>query len=302
MKEATRGMPNERPKNRQSRRRLSIGNHIAGASFTVLMSTASVARAQGTDLRYDARIDIPVTAVAGVSWIGSEALKSSLAAQSCRWCDRNVDGSSGLSGLDASVRDALRWRNTDAGDTASSVIGFGIAPAAALGMVALAEGHDRALSRWPIDALLIVEATTIAADVNQFVKFAVGRERPFVHVLPDDQKRSTAHPADNNTSFYSGHTTLVFALAVSSGTVASLRGYRWSPAVWGVGLTLATATGYLRIAGDRHYFTDVMTGAVAGSAIGFAIPFLFHSRGTTAETPSVAVGPAPGGVALSGVW
>ena len=94
----------------------------------------------------------------------------------------------------------------------------------------------------------------------------------------------------------------MFALAVSSGTIATLRGYRWAPWVWGVGLTLATATAYLRIAGDRHYFTDVITGAVAGSAIGFAIPLLFHNRRIAAHAPSIGGGPVPGGAFFTATW
>jgi membrane-associated phospholipid phosphatase len=269
--------------------------------LTILLPS-SLAKAQGTDLRYDARVDIPVAVAAGVAWIGSEALKSHLAAQPCRWCDRNADGSDGLNPLDASVRNALRWRNTNTPDMASSVVGFVLTPAAAFGMIALAESHDRGLARWPVDALLILEATTIAADVNQLVKYAVGRERPFVHALPEDQKPMTAHPADNNTSFYSGHTNLAFALAVSSGTVATMRGYREAPWVWSVGLALATATAYLRIAADRHYFTDVLVGAGAGSAIGFSVPYFLHSERSSSQSASIVVQPTPAGAMISGSW
>jgi membrane-associated phospholipid phosphatase len=123
------------------------------------------------------------------------------------------------------------------------------------------------------------------------VKFAAGRERPFVHALPADEKPLTAHPADNNVSFYSSHTSFSFAVATASGTVASMRKYRSAPLVWAAGLVSAAAVGYLRIAADRHYFTDVLTGAAAGSAVGFAVPYLFHrSRGLLAVVPAPGVG------------
>ena len=125
------------------------------------------------------------------------------------------------------------------------------------------------------------------------MKFTAGRERPFVHALPADQKPLTARPADNNVSFYSSHTSFAFSLAVSTATVASMRHYRWAPVIWGVGLVSAAAVGYLRIAADQHYFTDVLVGAAAGSAIGFAVPYGFH-RGAGA----LAVSPLPGGGAL----
>ena len=63
----------------------------------------------------------------------------------------------------------------------------------------------------------------LAGTVNFLVKALVGRERPFVHALPDAEKDRTADPDDNNLSFYSGHSTLSMSLAVSAGQVASMR-------------------------------------------------------------------------------
>jgi membrane-associated phospholipid phosphatase len=105
----------------------------------------------------------------------------------------------------------------------------------------------------------------------------VGRERPFVHELPLDQKELTSQPADNNLSFFSGHSSEAFALASASGTVATMRGYRWAPVVWSVGGVVAAVTAYLRIAADKHWLTDVLAGAVLGAGIGFALPYVFHS-------------------------
>jgi hypothetical protein len=70
-------------------------------------------------------------------------------------------------------------------------------------------------------------------------------------------------------SFFSGHTALAFSFAVSAGTIASMRSYRNAGWVLGSGLTMAAATGYLRIAADRHYFTDVLTG---GRGLGRSVP------------------------------
>ena len=247
-------------------------------------------------LRYDLAVDIPVTAVATAGWFTSELLKDRLAQSTCRWCDS-------VPGVDTSVRNSLKWQDTATPNLWSNITGFGLAPLLALSGVALAAHQDGALSGAGIDILVVAKATALAADLNQIVKFAVGRERPFVHALAEADKRKTAHPADNNMSFYSGHTNLVFALAVSSGTVASLRGYRWAPAVWGSGLAMAATTGYLRIAADKHYFTDVMLGAVTGSAIGFAVPYFLH-RGSSRSVPSVGgtVGTAGGGLSVAWAW
>lgn len=234
------------------------------------------------ELRHDEKFDVPITILAGSGWIGSELLKSKLGPADCRWCDRDH-----LNPLDASIRNSLLWSNEGLPDTLSSIDAFVLAPGVALGLDALAASHDGRFRGASVDGLVILEATMLAADLNQIVKFSVGRERPFVRALPSDQRPMTAHPDDNNTSFFSGHTTLAFSLAVSSGTVASLRGYSWAPLVWGAGLTVATTTAYFRLAADRHYFTDVAVGAIVGSAVGFGVPYFFHGDRSSGMPSSV---------------
>ena len=68
------------------------------------------------------------------------------------------------------------------------------------------------------------------------------------------------------------------AMTAAAGTVASLRKYRLAPLVWIVGTTLVLTTSYLRIAADRSYATDDLTGAAVGLAFGAGVPLLFHRR------------------------
>lgn len=240
----------------------------------VAVAFASPSMACADDgLRVNRAVDVPVAVGGVVTWLGSEALKPSLAAEPCRWCASNA--------FDEDVRSRLKWDDIDAGDRASNVTAFLLAPLAAIGMDALSAAHDGRRANVQDDVLVIVEATVLAANLNQIVKFTVGRERPFVHAMTDEEKSRTRHPSDNNTSFYSGHTNLAFVLAVSSGTVATMREYRWAPWVWVVGLGLAGTTGFLRIAGDRHYASDVLTGAAVASVIGYAIPRYLHDDATS---------------------
>ena len=281
---------------------MSAARSALAALWSVgVLCVSNSACAEDRELRYDLRIDLPVTGLA-ISWLlGSELAKADLAAMPCRWCDRRNDGTDSVNGFDSTVRDALRWHNTGSADALSSVGAYGLAPIVAFGGLALAGAHDEALSRWPVDALVVTEAVALATSVNQVVKFSFGRERPFVHVLPNADKLTTAQPSDNNTSFYSGHTSLAFSLAVAAGTVATMRGYRWAPYVWASGLLVAGTTGYLRIAGDRHYATDVLAAAAFGSAIGFAVPYLFH-RPLGNDGPTVGVTPVPGGAIVLLSW
>ena len=94
----------------------------------------------------------------------------------------------------------------------------------------------------------------------------------------------------------------MFSLAVASGVVATMRGYRLAPLVWGVGLALASTVGYLRIAADRHYLTDVLAGATIGSAVGFAIPVIFHHPDWNYRAPRISASPLPGGGAIGLAW
>ena len=264
--------------------RLSTAIFVALA----IMLGASRARADGVrELRYDTRIDVAVTSVGSVWWITSEMLKADLVPEKCRWCYRAEDGKDLLNPYDGWLRKRLVWKSTDTAATVSSVLGFFVEPATMFGLTAVSEANDRAIGRFPVDALLITEATVLAGDLNQIAKFAFARERPFVHYLPrapDVIRALTDSPSDDNLSFFSGHTTLAFAVATSAGMINTLRGYRLAPLVWGAGMTMAVSVGYLRIAADKHYFSDVMTGAVVGSIIGVGVPLLFHSASSSSSS------------------
>ena len=191
-------------------------------------AAASRAHAEENDLRYDWRVDGAVTAAAFAFWGGTQLFESRLAPAECRWCD---PGS-----LDASVRSALRWNDTSAANLASNLGAYVFVPLTSLGLLALDAQREGRLGELPGDGLVIAEAVALNGALTQIVKFAAGRERPFVHALPAEQKPLTAHPADNNVSFYSSHTSFAFSLAVSTATVASMRHYRWARVIWAVGV------------------------------------------------------------------
>jgi membrane-associated phospholipid phosphatase len=245
---------------------------FAGASvFAVAILACTRAEAQSPyPLKYDLRIDVPVTSAMALGLVTSELLKGTIVSESCHWC--------AVPAFDQSARDALVWRDTGSADTTSYVTAFALAPAAAFGLDVLAASNAKNTRGALLDALVIGEATLVATTINQLTKFTVQRERPLVHALSPEARRKTPHPSDNNLSFFSGHTSIAFALATSAGTVAELRGYRMAPVIWATGLPLAFLTGYLRIAADRHYLSDVLTGMVIGSAAGVAVPLLFHGR------------------------
>ncbi len=266
------------------------------APLAVALAAASFApapvRAEPQPLAHDLRVDGAIALGTWALYGGSELAKSKLAPSSCRFCEPNA--------LDANVREALVWGHVDRARAASDAIAFAALP---LGMVThqlLAARADGDVNAGWVDALIVAEAAGIAMDVNQIVKLAVGRQRPFVHYGNWTDPNRKPDP-DDNVSFYSGHTTFTFAVAAAAGTVSSMRGYRSAPWVWGVGMTVATATGYLRIAGDKHYLTDVLVGAATGIAAGVALPRLMHPKegapGPGSGTTAMKLTPYPLGVA-----
>ncbi|HYO59718.1 phosphatase PAP2 family protein [Archangium sp.] len=249
-----------------------------------------------------------ITGISGVLWLGSEAfLKEQLVPKSCRWCDRSPDGTDTLNRVDRwgrglaaeTAEGRKRW------DTWSNIVDFGVLPVGVLGgQYLLASGSGAPLHYYAQDATIIVESFVVSQVVNQVVKFSVGRERPFVHVLPEDQKGRTEHPNDNNLSFYSGHTSMAFSLVTAAGTVSELRGYKNRWLIWAVGLPVAASVGLMRMGADRHYLTDVLVGAAAGTLFGVGMPLLLHGRQQETQTRSTGmsmhVSGGLGSVMLSG--
>ena len=260
----------------------------ATGAILCVCTAGAPASAETRQLRWTPAIDVTVTATGAMGWIATKVFEEDLAPSRCRWCN--------VGSTDARVREALVWRDTATADTISDVTAFVLMPLASLGLDTLAAAHDGATGNVPEDALLVTEDTVVAEDVTQLTKLLVGRERPFVHALPREEKALTARPSGNNVSFFSGHTSGAFAVAVASGTISEMRGYRWAAVTWSVGGAIAATTAYLRIAADKHWLTDVVTGALVGAGIGFAIPFAFHSTvdaSREAPAPARLTAPAP---------
>jgi membrane-associated phospholipid phosphatase len=177
------------------------------------------------------------------------------------------------------------------------VLAFGVLPAAVAANAFLSARAAGDTSEGWVDLLIVAEAATLAANLNQLVKYTVGRQRPFVHYRNYPEPDRAPDP-DDNVSFYSGHASLTFSLATAAGTVSSMRGYKSAPWVWGIGLGLASTVAYLRVAGDKHYLTDVLVGAAAGSALGIAIPRWLHGREEKGSTSGLTAVPVLGGIAF----
>ncbi|NVB77916.1 MAG: phosphatase PAP2 family protein [Kofleriaceae bacterium] len=213
----------------------------------------------------------------------STVMKPLLSPTQCRWCSTNS--------FDDSIRSSLVWKNTDRANMFSDVAAHALVPAASVGLVALGSITSGGFGNLFDDMLPIGETIALSQLAVQGFKFGFGRERPYMHYTGESKS------SDDMMSFVSGHAALAFGLVTSAGTVASMRGYKVAPYIWGIGLPLAATTAYLRIAADKHYTTDVIAGSLIGATAGLLIPRLTLTKKLPFE-----VSPTGSGLSISGVW
>lgn len=227
------------------------------------------------------KLHLVITLSAGAVYLTTALmLHGAITPGECRWCDPPS--------IDRRTRNALVWDAPSRARTASDVLGVVAIPALAIGVTnATLIGTD---SDWGdvFDVTLpVVESVLAAQVVTYFAKAAFARQRPYAHF---GGVRPSVDTHEDNVSHPSGHTSLSFAFATSAGMVAHMRDVKAEPLIWGVGLTLAATTGYLRIAGDMHYLSDVLVGAAIGIGAGLTLPRLIeHDLAITTAGKNIAL-------------
>jgi hypothetical protein len=206
-----------------------------------------------------------------------------LAPSSCRWCEPPQ--------VDRWARQQLRWTDARAAKSLSQVLFVAIPAGAALtlGLAGRADGADR--REVAEDLLVVTEAASVAVLLTQTSKLATARLRP------DGWASGGRGTTDSHMSFWGGHSAIAFSVAAGATQVARLRGrpgWRWLALASFAG---AAATGWLRVAGDRHWATDVVAGAAVGTAAGLAVPLLVM-RPADERRGVVTLLPSPGGLTL----
>lgn len=235
----------------------------------------------------DLSVDLPVTgAVTGSAtalFIGLELTGNTLTPATCRWCDPP--------GFDRNARGHLRWDNTSRAATISDLLLVGI-PSSLIAVDYFVLVH-RDAHRFAEDVLVGLEALAVTAVVTDTIKYAVARRRP------DAWASGVRKTFGDDNSFLSGHASGTFAAAAAFGTVAMLRDYPSWPLIYAVGFTGAATVSYLRVAADRHWLTDVLSGAALGTGIGLGLPLLLHrkSHEPDGRSATMIVTPVPLGVA-----
>lgn len=138
-----------------------------------------------------------------------------------------------------------------------------------VGVVALAGfvTADLALRQDAARTMAALEAGLWAAGVTEVVKAAVGRARP---VLYTADAAGAADNAGSARSFPSGHTSVAFAFA--STYWLARRDLHGKPGVLGwLVVGAAAGVGVSRVAAGKHFPSDVLAGAVLGTASGLLV-------------------------------
>jgi membrane-associated phospholipid phosphatase len=234
--------------------------------------------ARGTEppvpLQYNLALDASITGALGLSVLLLAIYQPELLPKSCLWCTPP--------GIDVEVRNALVWKGGErTADTLSTLLDAAIPASAATYLLLSANGYGE-FSAGMVDTLLVTEAAAAALLLNQVVKLLAGRKRPYAF-FENDLGYSKS---EDNLSFYGGHVSFAFSVTAATVTVAAMRGYAGVGIFAGVGFTLSAVVGYLRIAADQHYLTDILIGSAVGGLIGWAVPRIFHSPTPGDPTPS----------------
>lgn len=146
--------------------------------------------------------------------------------------------------IDDKAKDLLEW-NEDAkpyaqwGSDVGLVAAYIVPP-----MMILNEDHDKTEKM-----IGFLGAQGLNLLITNHVKVKTNRMRP---------------NGENQRSFFSGHTSTAFT---SAGVVCVI-----DKEQCGLAVGLAATTGYLRIATNKHWLSDVIVGAAAGFIVGRQVP------------------------------
>lgn len=140
------------------------------------------------------------------------------------------------------------------------------------------------------DAVVFSEAMAFSSGLDLWVRSLQVHPRPLVYdrkVAADERLSPEA-----SGSFYSGHANAAFLSAVYFAYSWSLRNpdsdhQVW---VWAGSLGAASVVAGLRIGAGKHYLSDVLVGAAAGSFFGFAFPYMHRRAGEGGGGPAIGLG------------
>lgn len=161
-------------------------------------------------------------------------------------------------------------------------------------------------------ALIDLEALAISGALQGATNVLVSRERPYGRNCGTSALPSAAVDCEGTVhyrSFFSGHSAFSFtgaALICSHHFQHALLGAPWDGLSCLGGYLVAGTTASFRVVSDVHYTSDIITGALVGTLVGYGVPLL-HYRRSSAERAGanglqLTLVPAAGGVGVLGIF
>ena len=148
-----------------------------------------------------------------------------------------------------------------------------------LSLLASSPKNDRATY-----GVMYAETLLIANGLKEISKMIINRYRPMCYFNDGDSYSRYKNSGDFANSFVSGHSTMAFAGAAFTSYVfcKSFPDSKYKYAVCAGSFSFALATAVVRVLSGNHFVSDVLAGAVLGSAVGILVPWL-HTFGTDGE-------------------
>jgi membrane-associated phospholipid phosphatase len=208
--------------------------------------------------RISVKVDVPLTIGAGIGLTLPYIFAGHLITPHCP-CDPHE--------VNAFDRPAIG--NTSAFAATLSDVTVGAVVTVPLALDLLDVGTRR---RFVEDAVVFTQTLAVNGALVTVAKFLV--QRPLPRTYAGDP--NLVDKPGGYRSFYSGHTSLTFAaLSAAAMTVRMRHGYTVWP--WIITGVVGTSVAIERVADGRHFPSDVIVGAVMGTATGVVVPWI-HAR------------------------
>jgi membrane-associated phospholipid phosphatase len=159
-------------------------------------------------------------------------------------------------------------------------------------------------------ALIDMQALAVTGALQGATNVLVSRERPYGRICGTDELPEEAHDCEGSIhyrSFFSGHSAFSFtgaSLICVHHFENDLLGAPWDALSCAGGYAVAAATASFRVVSDVHYASDVITGALLGTLVGWGVPLLhYRTRGSAARTlgaTELRLVPSAGGLGVLG--
>jgi membrane-associated phospholipid phosphatase len=157
-------------------------------------------------------------------------------------------------------------------------------------------------------ALIDMQALAVTGALQGVTNVLVSRERPYGRLCGSSELPSDAHDCEGSIhyrSFFSGHSAFSFtgaSLICVHHVQNDLLGAPWDALSCAGGYAVAAATASFRVVSDVHYASDVLTGAVVGTIVGWGVPLLhYRTRGAAKHHGTeLRLVPAAGGLGILG--